>query len=151
MNITKTGGTGPPTGPPPVQKDTQTTPQLGPEGIAAANRPKTFQQVMRVMNEGRGIAATPPGAAATGPPRSAVAPPVHAPSSPWEKTVAGAFSAEKRVDRLIAAAQNGKTFSASELIGLQMEVFRYSQTVEVVSRTTDKVVGAIKQILGTQV
>ena len=36
-------------------------------------------------------------------------------------------------------------------MALQVEVFRYSQTVEVISRTTDKLVGAIKQTLGTQV
>jgi hypothetical protein len=37
------------------------------------------------------------------------------------------------------------------LIALQATVFRYSQTVEVISSAADRVVGAIKQTLGTQV
>jgi hypothetical protein len=34
---------------------------------------------------------------------------------------------------------------------LQASVFRYSQTVEIVSRATDKIVGAVKQTMSTQV
>jgi hypothetical protein len=64
-----------------------------------------------------------------------------------EKTLDG----ERRVDTLLAAAARGKTFSPSELIALQATVFRYSQAVEVVSRAADKLVGAVKQTLGTQV
>ena len=61
------------------------------------------------------------------------------------------MKAESRMDAMIADARNGKSFSASELLAIQVEVFRYSQTVEVISRSTDKLVGAIKQTLGTQV
>jgi hypothetical protein len=61
------------------------------------------------------------------------------------------MKAENKMDAMIAAARNGKSFSASELLAIQVEVFRYSQTVEVISRSTDKLVGAIKQTLGTQV
>jgi hypothetical protein len=34
---------------------------------------------------------------------------------------------------------------------MQATVFRYSQTVEVLSRATDRLVGAVKQAFGTQV
>jgi len=61
------------------------------------------------------------------------------------------LGAERRVDTLLAAAATGKTFSPSELLALQVTVFRYSQTVEIVSRATDKIVGAVKQTMGTQV
>jgi hypothetical protein len=61
------------------------------------------------------------------------------------------LTAERQVDTLLAAAARGKTFSPSELLALQATVFRYSQAVEVVSRATDKLVGAVKQTLGTQV
>ena len=64
-----------------------------------------------------------------------------------ERTLDG----ERGVDALLAAAARGKTFSPAELLALQATVFRYSQAVEVVSRTTDKLVGAVKQTLGTQV
>jgi hypothetical protein len=62
-----------------------------------------------------------------------------------------ALRAEKTVDALIAAASHGKTFTATELIALQAIVFRYSQTVEVISRAADRLIGSIKQTLGTQV
>ena len=59
--------------------------------------------------------------------------------------------AESRIDAMIDAARRGKNFSPSELLGLQMEVFKYQQTVEVIGKTAEKVVGGIKQTLGTQV
>jgi hypothetical protein len=62
-----------------------------------------------------------------------------------------ALQAETKVDALIAAVARGRTFSAGELIALQATVFRYSQTVEVISRAADRLVGAVKQTLGTQV
>jgi len=55
------------------------------------------------------------------------------------------------VDTLLAAAATGKTFSPAELLALQATVFRYSQAVEVVSRATDKLIGAVKQTMSTQV
>jgi hypothetical protein len=69
----------------------------------------------------------------------------------WRKLTEDVLQAENRIDALIAAARRGKTFSAPELLAIQAEVFRYSQTVEVISRATDKLVGAIKQTLSTQV
>jgi hypothetical protein len=73
------------------------------------------------------------------------------PGAPWQRMADDTFKSESRIDNLIKAAQGGKSFNASELMALQVEVFRYSQTVEVISRTTDKLVGAVKQTLGTQV
>jgi hypothetical protein len=69
----------------------------------------------------------------------------------WQKMADDTFKSETRIDHLIKQAQGGKSFNASELMALQVEVFRYSQTIEVISRTTDKLVGAVKQTLGTQV
>ena len=69
----------------------------------------------------------------------------------FQKMADSTFKAETRIDSLIKQAQSGKSFNAQELMGLQIEVFRYSQTVEVISRTTDKLVGAVKQTLQTQV
>ena len=87
------------------------------------------------------------------PPAAVRPPPTAAPVSPspvrafLERTL----TAEQRVDTLLAAAARGKTFSPAELLALQATVFRYSQAVEVVSRATDKLIGAVKQTLGTQV
>jgi hypothetical protein len=62
-----------------------------------------------------------------------------------------AFRTEDRVDALLAAAATGKSFSPGQLLALQSTVFRYTQTVEVVSRVADRLVGTIKQTMGTQV
>ena len=65
--------------------------------------------------------------------------------------VARTLRAEAHIDRLLASAAAGKTFSAGELLALQATAFRYSQTVEVLSRAADRLVGSLKQTLGTQV
>ncbi len=52
---------------------------------------------------------------------------------------------------MLEAAAKRRSFSANELLAIQVQVFRYSQTVEVISRATDKLVGGVKQALGTQV
>ena len=62
-----------------------------------------------------------------------------------------AVAAERNLDTLLASAARGKTFSPAELLALQATVFRYSQTVEIVSRVADRLVGAVKQVMGTQV
>ncbi len=69
----------------------------------------------------------------------------------WQRLAEDTMKSENKLDSLIKSAQGGKAFNAQELMALQIEVFRYSQTVEVISRTTDKLVGALKQTLGTQV
>ncbi len=76
-------------------------------------------------------------------------------ASPTAGTVRDALVAavrgEAQLDSLIAAAQQGRTFSPSELLAMQATVFRYSHMVDVVSRATDRLVGGVKQTLTTQV
>jgi hypothetical protein len=67
------------------------------------------------------------------------------------QALAGAAAGEARLDAILEAAARGKTFTPTELLAMQATVFRYSQTVEVLSRVTDRLVGAVKQTLGTQV
>jgi hypothetical protein len=95
-----------------------------------------------------GEAARPP--PATGPPaRSAATPPAEAPAV--RAMAQGALDADREIDRVLAAAASGRTFTPGELLGLQIKVFRYSQAVEIISRAADRVVGAVKQAMGTQV
>lgn len=61
------------------------------------------------------------------------------------------LGSERQVDALLDAAARGKTFSPAQLLALQATVARYSQTVEVLSRVADRLVGAVKQAVGTQV
>jgi len=123
-----------------------------------SKRPRTFTSVLG-ERVGSGPAPGVPGPAPPAPPpqpravrahppRAATATP---PASPVGALLERTLGAERRVDTLLAAAARGKTFSPAELLALQASVFRYSQAVEVVSRATDKLVGAVKQTMGTQV
>jgi hypothetical protein len=89
-----------------------------------------------------------PTSTALGPPPSRAAP---APAGPVRAMLERAVGNEKQIDALLDAAARGKTFKPGELLAMQATVARYSQTVEVVSRVADRLVGAVKQTLGTQV
>jgi hypothetical protein len=120
---------------------------------ATAKRPPTFAKVLgERVAIGPAAAATPPTSRARGVQaptgRVTSSPP---PPSPVRALLERTLGAERRVDTLLAAAARGKTFSPAELLALQASVFRYSQAVEIVSRATDKLVGAVKQTMGTQV
>ena len=115
-----------------------TTPILDLEPVA---RPARLSlQVVQVVGERAGKPAA----------VAASASPARSPAS-WQQLAQNTLAAEARIDAMIEAARRGQSFTPGELIGLQMEVFRYSQTVEVISRTTDKLVGAVKQLLATPV
>jgi hypothetical protein len=65
--------------------------------------------------------------------------------------LARAADAERAVDALIAAAARGRTFTPAQLLALQATVARSAQTVEVLSRAADRVVGTVKQTLNAQI
>src|SRR5262245_46371726 len=123
------------------------------ERPAGSPRARSFTAVLGDQVATRAAPATtppPPRPAPAGarkPPATSAA----ASPSPVRAMLERTLSAERRVDTLLAAAASGKTFSPAELLALQQTVFRYSQAVEVVSRATDKLVGAVKQTMGTQV
>jgi hypothetical protein len=124
---------------------------------ASAPRPgaRSFLEVLGETRAANDAAARPPAPAAA---PGAAAPSRTSPSSapsPLARGLARALDSVTaggaRVDAILDAAARGKTFSASEMLAMQATVFRYSQTVEVLSRATDRLVGAIKQTLGTPV
>jgi hypothetical protein len=94
-------------------------------------------------------ARAPVAARAHPPPAAKPAPP--AAGSAVRALLERAVAAENHVDTLVQAAARGKTFSPAQLLALQASVFRYSQTVEVASRVADRLVGAIKQTVGTSI
>jgi len=118
-------------------------------GTAGPRRPKTFTEVLDER-----VGAAPAGQAAPRPPAVGPSPPSAAPAptpSPVRALLEQTIGTERRIETLLAAAARGKTFSPGELLALQATVFRYSQAVEIVSRATDKLVGAVKQTMATQV
>jgi len=129
------------------------TPPLGstptlqerPHGPRARPR-QTFLQVLE--ESAPRLPAGPRGPGQVTPPQQAGG---NAAAGPLRTLLARTFRTEDQLDRVIAAGTAGKTFSAGQLLALQATAFRYSQTVEVLSRTADRLVGGIKQTLGTQV
>jgi hypothetical protein len=120
------------------------------KGWAALGRPFVGVLDERVHS----AAKTPPvtSAATAKPPcPPAAIPAPHGPAGPVRAMLERALGSEKQIDALLEAAARGKTFKPGELLAMQATVARYSQTVEVVSRVADRLVGAIKQTMGTQV
>jgi len=107
-----------------------------------------------VLDEGSPVAPSRPTTAATGSNASSSTAAVRKPApttTPLRAMLERTVGAEKQVDALLEAAARGKTFSPAQLLAMQATVARYSQTVEVVSRVADRLVGAVKQTMGTQV
>jgi len=108
---------------------------------------------VQVLREGG--AASPPATAVGPAPSTTPTRAGSAATSPLARGIAraleGATAGEARIDAILDAAAKGKTFTAGELLAMQATVFRYSQTIEVLSRATDRLVGAVKQTLGTSV
>lgn len=59
--------------------------------------------------------------------------------------------AQARLDAVLAAARSGRTFTAAELIGLQAEAYRCSQTVDLASKLVEQGAQSVKQALNTQI
>jgi hypothetical protein len=135
MSISKVGGAG---GPPPIDADP-------PSGRGSTPRARFIEVLGEIRHARTGAHAAPaaphPSAPAPTPPGSAA----------LLRLAEQALAADRQIEAILAAAQRGQTFSAAELLSLQLQVFRYSQTIEIISRATDRLVGAIKQTLGTQV
>jgi hypothetical protein len=134
---------------------------LGAAGVTPAAKAATLpatktsgqRTFLQVLGEGSPRARpTPPARAAQAP----TPPPADQPARPGladrlSRALEGAARDEARIDAILEAAARGKTFTAAELLAMQATVFRYSQTVEVLSRATDRLGGAVKQALGTSV
>ncbi len=127
------------------------SPVASPPAVSRARAPgKPFSTV---LVEGTAAGPQPPPTVAAGKPAAVPAHPVvPGPSAgPVRAMFERALGAEKKVDALLEAAARGKMFTPAQLLAMQATVARYSQTVELVSRVADRLVGAIKQTMGTQV
>jgi hypothetical protein len=71
--------------------------------------------------------------------------------TPLENLAIKALGADDRMSELIDAAARGQAFTPAQLLSMQAEVFRHAQVIEVVTRSIDKTVAGLKQLLATQV
>jgi hypothetical protein len=78
------------------------------------------------------------------------APPAR-PADPRTLALRAVEAAQARLDAVLAAARSGRTFTAAELIGLQAEAYRLSQTLDVAGKLVEQGVQGVKQALQTQV
>lgn len=76
------------------------------------------------------------------------------PPKPIENARAALEALERawiRLDVTLEAARNGRTFTAQELLALQADAYRFSQTVEVAAKVVEQGAQAVKQTVNTQV
>ena len=83
--------------------------------------------------------------------RLATPPTSPAPQSAPRLALQAVDRARERLDAVLAAARRGQTFTAPELLALQADAYRYSQTLEVASKVTEQAVQSVKQAVNTQV
>jgi hypothetical protein len=58
-------------------------------------------------------------------------------------------AAQARLDGVLAAARRGRIFSAGELLVLQAEAYRFTQTFDVAAKVVEHGVQAVKQAVQT--
>jgi hypothetical protein len=85
-------------------------------------------------------------------PRAIVpAPPRDSPQVQAGRWLGHVAEAQARMDRILALAASGRTFSPAELLAMQARVAEASQTVDLAGKVVDRVTAGIRQILQTQV
>ena len=77
--------------------------------------------------------------------------PVHVPRVDPGAWLGRVVAAQARMDRILALAASGRTFSPAELLSLQAGVAEASQTVDLAGKVLDRVSGGVKTLLQTQV
>jgi hypothetical protein len=70
---------------------------------------------------------------------------------PARAALAAVEHARERLDAVLAAARRGRTFSAQELLMLQADAYRYSQTLELASKAVEHAAQTVKQAVNTSV
>lgn len=72
-------------------------------------------------------------------------------ATPLRRAVEKIAEDERRMEKYMRRALNGRVESVQQLISLQVTVYRYSQQVEVLSKMVDRTTQAVKQTLQTPV
>lgn len=78
-------------------------------------------------------------------------PTTHLASSPLAAPLTHLLTSDRRVEAALQRALSGAPASPTQLLALQSDVLRHAQELELASRLVDKLAGAVKQTLQTQV
>jgi len=73
------------------------------------------------------------------------------PAATVSRWVGRVAEAQARMDRILALAASGRTFSPAELLALQAGVAQASLTVDLAGKVLDRVTSGLRQVLQTQV
>jgi hypothetical protein len=60
-------------------------------------------------------------------------------------------AAQARLEAILAAARRGQAFSAGQLLALQADAHRFTQTLDVAGKLVEQGVQSVKQAIQTQV
>jgi hypothetical protein len=78
-------------------------------------------------------------------------PPAAGPGSAAVPVLQAVEQARSRLDAVLAEARRGRTFSAGELLALQADAYRASQTLDLAARAVEQGAQAVRQAVNTQV
>lgn len=78
-------------------------------------------------------------------------PPAPAPPPRAQALIGEVASAQARLDKILALAQSGKSFSPAELLAFQTHAYRASQELDLAGKVVEKATSGVKQTLSTQV
>ena len=79
------------------------------------------------------------------------APPPAPPAYHLADVVRGVEVAQARLDRVLAAARRGQTFTAGQLLALQADAYRFTQTLDVAGKLVEAGVQGVRQAVATPV
>ncbi len=74
-----------------------------------------------------------------------------APPASARTALAAVEHARERLDAVVDAARRGRTFTPQELLALQADAYRYSQTLDVAARLVEHAAQSVRQAVNTQV
>ena len=78
-------------------------------------------------------------------------PPQPGPAARLAQALRSLEASQARLDRVLHAARAGRTFTAGELLALQSDAYRFSQTLDVAGKLVEHGVQSVKQAVNAQV
>jgi hypothetical protein len=75
--------------------------------------------------------------------------PPPAPAAPLAAALRGVEAAQVRLESILAAARRGQAFSAGQLLALQADAHRLTQTLDVAGKLVEQGVQGVKQAIQT--
>jgi hypothetical protein len=79
-----------------------------------------------------------------------LAPPPPGPAGLLAQALGSLEASQARLDRVLQAARAGRTFTAGELLALQSDAYRFTQTLDIAGKLVEHGVQSVKQAINAQ-